>query len=639
MEGCSNERRRQGVRLNRQHIFFRWGGRSFLAGLWLMTLSIVACQTQPNQVFIDVDGGRQALTTQAVTVRDALTEASIELGPSDRVKPDLYAELEPGLVVVVTRVKEEIETEREVIPFERQTVTNEALPAGETRLSQLGVNGEDEISIRVVYENGAEVSRTEVSRTTVIQPKPEILVVGPQGELPSTPIEGTIAYISNGNAWLMRDSSGSRRPLTTSGDLDGRVFSLSPDGRQLLYTRALTKEIDLPLNEMWLASTTIVGEAPITSGVQGVLFAEWSPVISQPLIAYSTAERTAGPPGWRANNDLWLFAPSGSPLSGEAKNKAKRLIPANTQGLYPWWGTTFAWSPDGTRLAYARADQIGVIDLKMSNPISYTTSPLIDFTPLKTFSDWVWVPGMSWSPDGQFLATTVHGPPVVAEPAEESQRFDMWLIGVKNGLSAKVREQAGMWANPAWGKAGIVFGEAVDPFQSANSRYYINIIDRDGSNKRQLFPFREEPGVQLPELVWFSQGEMLLFTYNGNLYIIDTNGGVPKQITSDGQASHPQWVSAVPPITSMSSTTTLSNTNAVTPTAILSSSQAISETAPLSATATTPFTIPVTSPVEPPAVVTQTQPISVPAIVPVAGPTIQPTSTVTITPSLQTDEN
>jgi hypothetical protein len=579
------------------------------------------------------------LTTQAVTVRDALTEASIELGPSDRVKPDLYAELEPGLVVVVTRVKEEIETEREVIPFERQTVTNEALPAGETRLSQLGVNGEDEISIRVVYENGAEVSRTEVSRTTVIQPKPEILVVGPQGELPSTPIEGTIAYISNGNAWLMRDSSGSRRPLTTSGDLDGRVFSLSPDGRQLLYTRALTKEIDLPLNEMWLASTTIVGEAPITSGVQGVLFAEWSPVISQPLIAYSTAERTAGPPGWRANNDLWLFAPSGSPLSGEAKNKAKRLIPANTQGLYPWWGTTFAWSPDGTRLAYARADQIGVIDLKMSNPISYTTSPLIDFTPLKTFSDWVWVPGMSWSPDGQFLATTVHGPPVVAEPAEESQRFDMWLIGVKNGLSAKVREQAGMWANPAWGKAGIVFGEAVDPFQSANSRYYINIIDRDGSNKRQLFPFREELGVQLPELVWFSQGEMLLFTYNGNLYIIDTNGGVPKQITSDGQASHPQWVSAVPPITSMSSTTTLSNTNDVTPTAILSSSQAISETAPLSATATTPFTIPVTSPVEPPAVVTQTQPISVPAIVPVAGPTIQPTSTVTITPSLQTDEN
>ncbi len=263
----------------------RWSGGSLLAGFWLVAISIAACQTQPNQVFIEVDGGRQALTTEATTVREALAEAKVKLGPLDRVKPDLYAQLEPGLVIVVTRVKEEVEIEREVIPFERQTITNEALATGETRVSQLGVNGEDEISIRVVYENGVEVNRTEVSRVTVIQPVPEILVVGPQGELPSTPIEGTIAYISNGNAWLMRDSSGSRRPLITEGDLDGRVFSLSPDGRQLLYTRALSDEIDLPLNDMWLASTTIVGEAPITVGLQGVLHAEWSPVISQPLIA------------------------------------------------------------------------------------------------------------------------------------------------------------------------------------------------------------------------------------------------------------------------------------------------------------------------------------------------------------------
>ncbi|MBI1881885.1 MAG: G5 domain-containing protein, partial [Chloroflexi bacterium] len=387
--------------MNQPRMVSRWAGWSFLAWLWLTIISIVACQTQPNQVFIEVDGGRQALTTQAATVREALAEAQVELGPLDSVKPDLYAQLEPGLVIVVTRVKEEIETEREVIPFERQTITNEALATGETRISQLGVNGEDEISIRVVYENEVEVSRTEVSRVTVIQPVPEILVVGPQGELPSTPIEGTIAYISNGNAWLMRDSSGSRRPLTTAGDLDGRVFGLSPDGRHLLYTRALTEEIELPLNEMWLVSTTIVGEAPITAGVQGVLFAEWSPVISPLLIAYSTAERTASPPGWRANNDLWLFSPADFPRSGEAHKKAMKLIPANTQGLYPWWGTTFAWSPDGTRLAYARADQIGVIDLKLDNPISYTIAPLVDFAPLKTFSDWVWVPGLSWSPDGQ----------------------------------------------------------------------------------------------------------------------------------------------------------------------------------------------------------------------------------------------
>lgn len=621
--------------MNQQRSFTRWSDWGSLTWLWLLIVSMVACQTQPNQVFIEVDGGRQALTSEAATVREALAEAQIELGPLDRVKPDLYTQLEPGLVIAITRVKEKIEIEREVIPFEHQTITNEALATGETRVSQLGVNGEDEISIRVVYENGVEVSRAEVSRTTVIQPVPEILVVGPQGELPSTPLAGTIAYISNGNAWLMRDSSGSRRPLTTAGDLDGRVFNLSPDGRQLLYTRALTNAIDSPLNEMWLASTTIVGEVPITVGVQGVLFAEWSPVLSQPLIAYSTAERTASPPGWRANNDLWLFTPSRPPLSGEAKRKAVELIPPNTQGLYPWWGTTFAWSPDGARLAYARADQIGVIDLKTERPISYTLTPLVDFTPLKTFSEWVWVPGLSWSPDGQFLAATVHGPPLAAEPAEESQAFDLWLIGVNNGISAKVARQVGMWANPAWGMTGIAFGEASDPLQSANSRYLVQVIDRDGSNKRQLFPFRQELGVQLPELVWSAQGETLLFTYNGNLYMIDNKGSPPKQLTTDGQASHPQWVSAAPLITSITSTTTLTTTQSISPTPTMNVTQAISATPPTDIMLTITPTTSIINQVTPTVTLSKTQT----PIIPPATATIPATATMTITPTPKVEEN
>jgi Tol biopolymer transport system component len=600
----------------------------FLLAAWMM----VACQTPPNQIFIEVDGGRQALTTSVTTVREALAEAKIELGPLDRVKPDLYAQLEPGLVITVTRIREEMETKREVVSFQRQTITNEALATGETRISQLGVNGEDEISIRVVYENGVEVSRTEVSRETVIQPVPEILVVGPQDELPSTPIEGTIAYISNGNAWLMRDSSGSRRPLTSEGDLDGRVLSLSPDGRYLLYTRALTNEIDLPLNELWLASTTIVGEAPITVGLRGVLHAEWSPVISPSLIAYSTAERSVNPPGWRANNDLWLFDPlslatrgSNGTIKGRQTSKPVEVLTPNTQGLYPWWGANFVWAPDGTKLAYARADQIGVIALSARNPISATVTPLVDFTPLKTFSEWVWAPGLSWSPDGQFIAATVHGPPLAAEPAEESQVFDLWLIGVNNGISAKVAEQVGMWANPAWGKGGIVFGKAVNSLQSVNSRYTIQLIDRDGSNKRQLFPFREELGVQLPELAWSSTGEDLLFTYNGNLYLLSNDGTPPRQLTTDGQASHPQWVAEAPLVSS----TTLTHTTSITSTGAVTSSQVISTTPPAEGgVAITP-----TAPITNSATLTPTAtrlPVTPPSPVePQTEPTIQVTQTIT----------
>ncbi len=609
----------------------RWAA---LIGLLFIAWITAACQTPPNQIFIEVDGGRQALTTEAITVREALAEAKVELGPLDRVKPDLYAQLEPGLVIVVTRVREEIETKREVIPFQRQTITNEALATGETRVSQLGVNGEDEVSIRVVYENGVEVNRTEVSRVTVIQPAPEILVVGPQGELPSVPLMGVIAYISNGNAWLMRDSSGSRHPLTTAGDLDGRVFNLSPDGRYLLYTRALTNEINLPLNELWLVSTTIVGEAPITVGLRGILHAEWSPVISPSLIAYSTAERSVSPPGWRANNDLWLLNPllsankgASGTTPGRQTPKPLEVLPSNTQGLYPWWGATFVWSGDGTKLAYARADQLGVIELPAGRAISPTITPLVDFIPLKTFSEWVWVPGLSWSPDHQFIAATVHGPPLAAEPAEESQVFDLWLIGVNNGIIAKVAEQVGMWASPAWGKSGIAFGQAMNPLQSVNSRYSIQLIDRDGSNKRQLFPFREELGVQLPELVWSSTGEELLFTYNGNLYLLNNDGTPPKQLTTDGQASRPQWITDALP----AGPTTLTHTVSITSAGAITATPVILATPPAEAKGTIMPTGLITNPVLLTPTATRLPTVTPGLVTPLSEPAIQATQTVTIT--------
>lgn len=555
----------------------------FIFLLWLALLLITACQPQPKQVTIEVDGSRKQLTTEVTTVREALEEAEVELESLDRVSPDLYAQLEAGAEVIVVRVTEEIDIEQEIIPFERQTVVNEALPKGETRLAQLGVNGEEEVSIRVVYEDGEEVNRTEIARTIVKPAVPEILVVGPQDSLPPVPITGTIAYLSNHNAWLVRNSSGSRRALTTESNLDSRVFSLSPDGRHLLYTTALTDEIELPLNDLWLASTTIVGEKPITLGIQGILHAEWSPVITASQIAYSTAERTANPPGWQANNDLWLLTVPSITASSQDNDDLRlepvEVLSANTRGLYPWWGTTFVWSPDGSKIAYARSDQIGVIDLEaeIDNPDDRIT-PLFDFSPFDTFSDWVWVPGISWSPDGQFIAAAVHGPPIASESAEESQVFDLWLLSIDGAISAKIAERVGMWSNPVWGETGIAYGEAFTPLQSVNSRYRILRVDHDGSNRRQLFPFNEEIGVQLPEMVWSPDNEDLLFIYNGNLFITSNEGGIPRQLTTDGQVSQPRWALNEPLV--------ITSTLSVTGTPALTSSEIITASADITATST-----------------------------------------------------
>ena len=74
-------------------------GVVLIAALLLAAFLIAACQTQPNQIFIEVDGGRQSLTTEATTVRAALAEANVVLEPLDKVSPDLYVQLEPGMVI------------------------------------------------------------------------------------------------------------------------------------------------------------------------------------------------------------------------------------------------------------------------------------------------------------------------------------------------------------------------------------------------------------------------------------------------------------------------------------------------------------------------------------------------------------
>jgi Tol biopolymer transport system component len=540
-----------------------------LAALALVLLALAGCQEQPRQMFIEVDNSRRTVTADAATVRDALAAANITLGPLDRVSPDLYKETEQGMVIVVTRVEEKLETTRVLVPFARKTVTNEALPAGATRLIQLGANGEDEVTTRVVFENGHETERTEVSRLPITKPVDEIIAVGAQDSQAPVPLDGTLAYLSAGNAWVMRDTSAGRRPLTTAGDLDSRVFDLSPDGRQLLYSRRLDGDVTTPINQLWLANTTIVGETPISLPIRGVVYAGWSPDGTR--IAYSTAERTASSPGWKANNDLWLIRP-GDPIS-----RATQVISASTAGVYSWWGTTFEWSPDGRKLAYARADQIGVIDTR--SPLTPTV--LADFTAYRTYSEWVWVPTLSWSPDSRFVAAVVHGAPVAGENAQDSQAFDLWLYAADGSVQARIVAQVGMWSTPAWGRTGIIYGQAVNPLHSVDSRYELIVRDRDGSNPRRLFPVADEPGVEAPpQIAWAPDGQEFVFVYNGNLYLSDAQGTPPRQITSNNQNTLPRWAASrsgeAPPavqdtrtVTStatLTATTTVTNGNQVTPT-------------------------------------------------------------------------
>ena len=503
--------------------------------LWMISLG--ACGTpQPMRVVLLADGKEQTLviTAEQMTVGDLLSRVGVALDSLDRVDPDLYVLVSSGMQVRVTRIKEEFETQQQALPFAHQTVRSERVAQGERRLLQPGSNGGLEITYRVTLEDGVEVAREEVRREVVSEPVDEIIVVGVQGELTSVPISGTVVYLSGGNAWLMRESSGLRRNITGTGDLDGRVFDLSQNGAYLLFTRATTGEENAPLNSLWMAQPSLVGEEPRFLDVSGVIWAAWAP--DGRRFAYSTAERVTGLPGWRAKNDLWLVTLSDDP---GAQAKTQMLLPATADIPYAWWGRIYAWSPDGEYLAYAQSNELGVIAL-----VDGALVPLASFPTFQTQSHWAWVPSVSWSPDGYLLAFVKHRGEVEGLSPEDSPVFDLTVVSVDGDLEIRLVEEVGMWSGPRWSSAAsgmLVYGQAQSPRNSQDSRYELFVIDRDGSNARRLFPPTGLMGIIAPDVAWSPNGEAVLIEYESNLYRVDVQTNRLDQLTSDGQSSNPRW--------------------------------------------------------------------------------------------------
>ena len=141
------------------------------------------------------------------------------------------------------------------------------------------------------------------------KPIPEIVMVGAHSSFTVIPIEGTLGYLSAGNAWMMRNSSGNRKPLTVTGTLDGRVFELSADGDHLLYTRTRTEEeetyTDPAFNELWAVAAAANQPVPFDLQAKNVLWAAWSPTEARTL-ALTTGEPRSTAPGWQAHNNLRL---------------------------------------------------------------------------------------------------------------------------------------------------------------------------------------------------------------------------------------------------------------------------------------------------------------------------------------------
>ena len=512
----------------------------------LVTLSLLTGCRSPQATAADItvsilaDGETRGVTLPAgSTVSQALQTSGVTAGNLDRVEPPLYTVLSSGDTVTIVRVEEVFETEQQVIPFERQVVRNESLPEGETRLVQAGANGSQELTTRRVLEDGVEISRSVVKTVILLEAVPEIVMVGAQSSFAPLPIPGKMAYLAGGNAWIIDTSTANRTPLVTTGDLDGRIFELSPNGTYLLFTRKSTKPADKEINTLWVVKTN--GGKPISVGVSNVVhYAGWIPNSSS--IMYSTVEPRSAAPGWQANNDLYRY----SVTTGERR----KVLDASSGGVYGWWGSTFAFSADG-KLAYARPDGIGLVDID-----GKYIKPLLDIVPLNTYSDWAWLPSIAWGADGNTLYFTSHAPPPSLVSEEDSPFFDISAASVATEVTVSIVEQTGMFAYPSSSamhrgarekEYQVAYLQAIFPAQSETSRYRVWVMDRDGSNRRPVFPATDAPGLDpqtpawAPEAINGQSGDFIAVIYQGNLWLVDSGNGQAYQVTGDGLVTKLDW--------------------------------------------------------------------------------------------------
>ena len=512
-----------------------------------------ACGPRQEELSIElrilVDGGeRTRIFTQALTVDQALSAEGIELGPRDRLSHPQVSPVSDGMTLTVRRVAEERECLRQSIGFERRRAPKESLRPGETQLGQLGRPGAEEACYTIILEDGAEAERQLLSPPALIEaPVTEITYYGFAQEIEPVAIAGRLSYINHGDVWTITRDASKKRQLTHGLDLDGLVFDQSGDGQRLLFSAETDAGSDF-FNALWLLK---VGEdaIPLRLTPTDVLYAQWRPRVKDTL-AYSTGLRSRGASAPSALNNLWLLRldlDSGHTVS------ISEALPESVGGDYGAYGTRFAWSPDGAKLAWARADGLGMVDFS-----DRRLTTLLDYAAFRVSASWVWRTTLSWSLDSRLLAATAHGAPVGGEPAAASPIFDIAVASADGAFAAPLKRRTGMWAAPAFSPDAAPAGgyrvgylawlAARQAENSLSSDYDLMLADRDGSNARAIFPPPGEPGFlrrdlasHAPDFAWSPDARHIAIVYRGDIWLVDVMSAAAAQVTFDGASSYPVW--------------------------------------------------------------------------------------------------
>jgi TolB protein len=222
---------------------------------------------------------------------------------------------------------------------------------------------------------------------------------------------------------------------------------------------------------------------------------------------------------------LWVINPDGT---------GERKLPHIARSE----DTTPDWSPDGSRIAFARcADKCEVWTIRPDGTGAKRLGPSC----LRRPGDCIDRGAPSWSPDGRRLAfgqgSAVRGDGRVKDP-------EIYVMNANGSGARRITTMSGempyaidlFW--PIWSPDGKQLVFEVRHFETADppNRRALFVVDVDGSDPRQLTPWSLNAGGR-PD--WSPDGRLILFRtvsisnrHHGNLYTIHPDGTGLRRLTS-----------------------------------------------------------------------------------------------------------
>lgn len=187
-------------------------------------------------VQVEVDGKQLTLKSAEDNVGKMLENEGLGLTEDDKVSPSRTSELQDGIKVEVVRVVSKDIKELSTVAYSTVVKNDSSIGQGQSKVIQQGKSGEKETVIRVVFENGKEVSRKIIAETMKSAPVQKVVAVGTTSSMSFSrggSINSAKTLRMKSTAYSAADGNGSGRTATgtTARRSTGGYSSIAVDPR------------------------------------------------------------------------------------------------------------------------------------------------------------------------------------------------------------------------------------------------------------------------------------------------------------------------------------------------------------------------------------------------------------------------